>query len=520
MRWLLVVLCSLSVFSGLANADSVNGVRVWKAPDHTRVVFDLSHAAEHKVFQLSNPSRLVIDIPTVDNKAALSDLALAKTPIARIRSGKLSPTGTRFVFDLKENINPRSFPLKKHAGKPDRLVIDLYPENVTTAKTIEKVAEQAKASVQRDIIIVVDAGHGGEDPGAIGPKRIQEKEVVLDIAKRLKTKIDNTKGYKALLTRTGDYYLALSKRRDFARRNRADLFVSIHADAFKTPQARGASVFALSNRGATSETARFLARKENDSDLIGGVGDVSLQGKDQTLASVLLDLSMSATRNSSVDVGGRVLKQMGGIAHLHKKRVEKAGFLVLKSPDVPSILVETGFISNPKEAKRLATKAYREKMATAIFKGIRQYYESTPPAGTYIADKYQPSKNASPTVVNVERAKPKVEKTVEPTRGQDRFKVYRVVRGDTLSQIADDHKMSLREIKSVNGLSSNSIRIGQRLQVKTTQAPREIVHRVVSGETLSGIALRYSTSISAIRKFNNLNSSSIRIGQNLLIPTG
>jgi len=233
------IMCTLLALPINANADSVNGVRVWRAPDHTRVVFDLSHAAEHKIFQLSNPSRLVIDIPSVDNRAALTDLELDKTPVARIRSGKLSPVGTRFVLDLKEGINPRSFPLKKHAGKPDRLVIDLYPATATTAKTIEQVAEAAKTSVQRDIVIVIDAGHGGEDPGAIGPKKIQEKKVVLDIAKRLKNKIDNTRGYKALLTRTGDYYLSLSKRRDFARRHRADLFISIHADAFKTPQATG-----------------------------------------------------------------------------------------------------------------------------------------------------------------------------------------------------------------------------------------------------------------------------------------
>lgn len=499
-------------------ADSVNGVRVWRAPDHTRVVFDLSHAAEHKIFELSNPSRLVIDIPSVDNRAKLNNLPLENTPIARIRSGQLSPVGTRFVLDLKEGISPRSFPLKKFAGKPDRLVIDLYPEATATAKTIKQVSRAANTSVQRDIVVVIDAGHGGEDPGAIGPGKTQEKKVVLDIAKRLKNKIDNVKGYKALLTRTGDYYIALSKRRDFARRNHADLFISIHADAFTSPKPRGASVFTLSNRGATSEMARFLARKENASDLIGGVGDVNLQDKDDVLASVLVDLSMSATRTSSIDVAGHVLTQMGGIAHLHKKHVEKAGFLVLKSPDVPSILVETGFISNPKEEKRLATKAYRDKMAAAILRGVRQYYEGNPPAGTYIAAKYQPSKNEAPVLANVSQPKAPVNETATPVA--TRLETYRVVRGDTLSHIADRYKMSLAEIKSVNKLKSNNIRIGQRLQVKVGVVPKNIVHRVASGDTLSGIALRYSTSINAIRRTNKLSSSSIRIGQNLLIPAG
>ncbi|MEO0443552.1 MAG: N-acetylmuramoyl-L-alanine amidase, partial [Pseudomonadota bacterium] len=318
----------------------------------------------------------------------------------------------------------------------------------------------------------------------------------------LAKKINATQGYKAKLTRTGDYYIPLRKRRNFARKHRADLFVSIHADAFTVPEARGASVFALSLRGATSETARFLAKSENKADLIGGVGDVSLDDKDNLLKGVLVDLSMTATLGSSLDAGQHVLKQMGRMAYLHKKNVEQAGFLVLKSPDVPSILVETGFISNPGEEKKLSTNRYRQKMAYAIFKGIRGHFEKSPPVGTYVA--WQ--QNAS-----------KAEDALAET--------YQVVRGDTLSVIAQRFNLSLSQLKQFNNIKGNTILIGQTLAVKAPPQPLKVeqlvpvVHKVSSGETLSGIALRYSSSVTAIREKNNLRSTSIRIGQRLVIPS-
>jgi N-acetylmuramoyl-L-alanine amidase len=479
--------------TALGLSTNVDGVRLWRAPDHTRVVFDLSGTVDHKIFQLNQPARLVIDITNADNKASLSSVDLTKTSIKRIRSAVRNQNDLRFVFDLNAPIKPRSFFLKRHAGKPPRLVVDLYDQNSVTEKTIDKVAQEASVSLKRDILIVIDAGHGGEDPGAIGPKRVREKNVVLDIAKQLANQVNATKGYTAKLTRTGDYYIPLRKRRDFARKHRADLFVSIHADAFKTPSAKGASVFALSRRGATSETARFLAKKENDADLIGGVGDVSLKDKDTVLRGVLLDLSMTATLNASLDAGHQVLKSMGSIAHLHKHNVEQAGFLVLKSPDVPSILVETGFISNPKEAKRLSTKAYRQKMAGSIFKGVRGYFEKNPPAGTYVAWK----KNG----------------------GLDNdLSRYKVTRGDNLSSIANRFGLSVDQLQKINGLSSSTIRIGQVLKLKE-ETKKSIVHKVASGETLSEIALRYSSSVAAIRKKNKLNGNAIRIGQTLVIPT-
>jgi N-acetylmuramoyl-L-alanine amidase len=495
-------------------AGTVDGLRVWRAPDNTRIVFDLSDAVAHKIFPLKSPARLVIDIENASNKADLSSLNLANTPIKRIRSAKREQHHLRFVLDLKDDVNPRSFVLKQHAGKPNRLVVDLYDKNTVTEKTIERVAALASVSSRRNILVVIDAGHGGEDPGAIGPGRLEEKTVVLDIAKRLAAKIDATPGYKAKLTRTNDYYLALKKRRDFARKHRADLFVSIHADAFKTPYARGASVFALSRRGATSETARFLARQENDADLIGGVGDVSLKDKDEVLKGVLVDLSMSATLSSSLDAGNHILGKMGSFAHLHKKTVEQAGFLVLKSPDVPSILVETGFISNPGEAKKLASPRYRQKMANSIYTGIREFFEKNPPGGTYLAWKQNGSKETGFIAAN---------------SGDQQ--VYTVASGDTLSAISTRFNLSIIELKTFNSLGSNAIYVGQKLVVKkaterqTAQSsavarePSRRLHKVAGGETLSGIALRYESSVAAIRRQNKLNGTSIKIGQQLVIPS-
>lgn len=519
-KGLVLILLVFSVFFGCrVSAATIDGVRVWRAPDHTRVVFDLTGPVNHKIFQLKQPDRLVIDIDNSRNRASLSSVDLHKTPIKRIRSAVREQNDLRYVFDLLPGIKPRSFVLKKHGGKPDRLVIDLYDRAITTQKTINKVAKAASVSTRRDILIVVDAGHGGEDPGAIGPNKTQEKTVVLDIAKKLAAQINHAKGYKAKLTRTGDYYLSLRKRRDFARKQRADLFVSIHADAFKTPQAKGASVFALSRRGASSETARFLARRENDADLIGGVGDVSLNDKDDLLRGVLVDLSMSATMGSSLDAGSHVLKQMGSVARLHKRNVEQAGFLVLKSPDVPSILVETGFISNPTEAKRLSTVAYRKKMASSIFKGIRNYFEKNPPAETYIAWK----QNGSKTKIFAATAPATKQVSMTPKAVAKTTSVYRVKRGDTLSGIALKHRMSLAQLKKINKLDNSTIWVGQKLSVDQVIKPKSkptVVHRVANGDTLSGIAIRYSSSVAAIRKYNKLSSTAIRIGQKLVIPAG
>jgi len=437
---IVLVFFTLLLLGGFANAKpaQVESVRLWRAPDHTRVVLDLSSPVEHKVFPLKKPARVVVDISNTENISSITDLDFEQTPIQQLRFGRRNKNDLRVVLDLSEAVNPRTFFLARHADKPDRLVIDLYDASTKTLKTVDQVVKSVTG--KRDIIVAIDAGHGGEDPGAIGPRKVLEKNVVFKISKQLERMINAETGYKAHMVRTGDYYVGLRKRRDSARSVRADIFISIHADAFKNPQARGASVFALSQRGATSETARFLASSENQADLIGGVGGVDLKEVDDTLASVLVDLSMTATMANSLDVGAKVLKEIGKVNRLHKHQVEQAGFMVLKSPDVPSILVETGFISNPEEARKLNTFSHRKSLATAIFNGVKAYFNDTPPAGTYVAwQKY-----GDPSEAQVE---------------------HTIARGDTLSGIAARYKVSVGQIKTANGLSNSQIRIGQVLKI-------------------------------------------------------
>lgn len=433
-----ILLLTLQVFSvSSAFSGTVNGLRIWRAPDHTRLVFDLSEAVDHKVFPLTNPDRLVIDIENTKLNAETSALDFTSSPITSIRSGVHEKKNLRIVLDLKQAVRPRSFPLASNEQYGDRLVVDLYDRNTETSKTVEDITAENN---RRDIVVAIDAGHGGEDPGAIGPKRIKEKKVVLAISRELKKLFDRTPGYKAVLVRNGDYYIPLRKRTSIAHKKRADMFISIHADAFNKASANGASVFALSRRGATSETARYLAGRENRADLIGGAGSVSLDDKDKMLASVLLDLSMTATLSSSLEVGAEVLKSMGGVARLHKKKVEQAGFVVLKSPDIPSILIETGFISNPKEAKRLASRHYQQKMARAIFQGVSRYFSNNLPVGTLLAaQKAGGSNKASGT--------------------------YVISRGDTLSGIAVRYNVSVKSLLRHNGLKDTRIRVGQRLKI-------------------------------------------------------
>jgi N-acetylmuramoyl-L-alanine amidase len=492
----------------------------------------MSATVKYKLFSLQNPDRLVVDIDGANTKANFARLDVNNTPLKRVRTAARNQHDLRLVFDLRTAIKPRSFLLKPNKGKPHRLVIDLYDKGVVTKKTVSNIgfnnnrkptlspqATARKEPAHRDIIIVVDAGHGGEDPGAIGPRRVKEKVVVLDIAKKLAKRINNKYGYKAILTRDGDYFIPLRKRRDKARLLRADLFVSIHADAFKQAQANGASVYALSRRGATSETARFLAKQENEADLIGGVGDVSLDDKDEVLRGVLVDLSITATVGASLELGKTVLGDMGKLAHLHKKQVEQAGFLVLKSPDVPSILIETGFISNPKEEKLLSSPAYREKMATAIFNGIDRYFYRKPPAGSYVAWKKNGGKEAEKKT-RLANKPPSTSKTLKTQPSSSTTITHKVANGESLSVIGQRYRVSVAKIRNLNKLKSNAIHIGQVLTITEKRKIKTeplVFHKVKNGETLSEIALRYKTSSAVLRKRNKLSSSTIRIGQTLRI---
>nr|WP_245551638.1 N-acetylmuramoyl-L-alanine amidase [Gilvimarinus chinensis] len=421
-------------------ATDVEGVRLWRAPDHTRLVFDLSAPVTHDLFTLDGPERVVIDVSNAQFKADIAKLNLSETPIKSIRYAPRNGSDLRVVLDLSVRVKPDSFFLQRQAGAGDRLVVDLkdvVPSNEGPPPVTVPDVETSK----RDIIVAIDAGHGGEDPGALGPNGLREKDVVLSIAKAIVDKLNAEPGYTAKLIRTGDYYVPLRERRNIARRMQADLFMSIHADAFTKPSARGASVFALSRSGATSEMARFLAQRENESDLIGGVGSVSLEDKDEVLAGVLVDLSMTATLGASLQVGDYVLKSMGQMAHLHKRHVEQAGFAVLKSPDVPSILVETGFISNPTEAKNLGSRNYRVKLASQLVSGVKQYFYQYPPAGSYIA--WQKQNGGGETQ-------------------------YTIGSGDTLSEIAKRFNISVSRLQQHNGLDNHVIKVGQVLRIPTS----------------------------------------------------
>ncbi|MEH6628246.1 MAG: N-acetylmuramoyl-L-alanine amidase [Motiliproteus sp.] len=434
--WVVLLLLAVSVQGQAANIENV---RLWLAPDHTRLVFDLSGPVQHKLFTLSNPNRIVLDVPGASMKAALAGLDLKGSPVTRIRSGKRKGKGLRIVLDLNTKTQPRSFELAPNAKYGHRLVVDLVKADKPKVKTVKNAAVAKKRDERRDIIIAIDAGHGGEDPGAIGPGRLKEKKVVLAISKELSRLLTRERGFNPVLVRSGDYYIPLRERTRNARKKEADLFVSVHADAFKDPRAKGASVWSLSQRGASSEMGRWLAGRENNTDLVGGVGTLSLGDKNDVLAGVLLDMSMTASLSDSREIGGYVLKNLGKVAHLHKKSVQHAGFVVLKSPDVPSILVETGFISNPREARLLKSRNYQLKVAKAIFNGIKAHFYRKPPAMTYLAWK----KNG----------------------GDHPVSRYHVTRGDTLSMIAFRNGVSLRQLRKVNKLKSDSIRVGQVLQI-------------------------------------------------------
>lgn len=435
---------TLSMTAHFVIAD-VDGVRVWQSPTHTRLVFDLSKPHEHKIFTLDSPYRIVVDLAgNARFKPKISDVALTSTLITGLRTGRQKNNDLRMVFHLRADVEPKSSIQPPNKIYPHhRLAIDLFEKNATQVepiKTINTVADKVSYN-KRDIIVAIDAGHGGEDPGAVGYRRTKEKDVVLKISKELARLLKEKPGYTPYLTRTGDYYIPLRERTKKARDANADLFISIHADAFKNSRAHGSSVFVLSERGASSEESRWLAEKENEADLVGGV---SLGDKDDNLVMTLLDLSMTATRGASLNVGKSILDRMGKISRLHKKQVEEAGFMVLKAPDIPALLIETGFISNPGEAKKLATSYYQKKMAREIYNGLTEYFEEHPPEGSFIAWQKNGGFNGSAS---------KVEQR------------YTIKRGDTLSHIAKRFNVSVGEIRRLNGIKNNRIQVGQTLKL-------------------------------------------------------
>lgn len=418
-------------------ANELNGIRLHDAPDSTRVVLDTRMAASYKLFTLERPNRVVIDLQDTVAARAFKTPRFDSQVVKRIRVSPRQRRHFRVVLDLRQAAKPAQFTLKPIKPYGHRLVVDLTPAGRSREPAPAPVRRPGE---KRDVVVAVDAGHGGEDPGAIGPGRVYEKHVVLAIARAVKKNLDAMPGLRAVLIRDGDYYVALRKRTAIARRSgvRADVFVSIHADAFRLASVRGASVYALSQRGASSEMARMLANAENRSDLIGGVGDaaVSLDDKDDELASVLVDMAMDAKMEASITLGEAVLGALSSVAKLHKNRVELAGFVVLKSPDVPSILIESGFLSNPEEARRLASSRHQRRLAAAIADGIRGYLLQHPPPDTHLA-----------------------------TLAENGILRYVIKRGDTLSEIAARNRVSMRRLRALNSIAGDRIHVGQVLLI-------------------------------------------------------
>lgn len=411
--------------SSKSTVVSVKNFRAWPAPDHTRIVFDLSAPVEHTIFRLGKPERLVIDLNNARLSEKLEPFPKKDNQVRQVRSADRGSNGLRIVLDLKRQVRIKSFLLKPNKPYGHRLVVDLT--SIASRQKTRSLTQQQQGGRPREIVIAIDPGHGGEDPGAIGRAGVREKDVVLQIARRLVTEISKVRGFRGELMRTGDYYVSLRDRIERARKARADLFVSIHADAFRDRRVRGSSVYVLSRNGASSEAAKWLADKENASDLVGGV---SLDDKDNLLASVLLDLSQAATLSASGAAGNQVLSELINTGKLHKRQVQRAGFVVLKSPDIPSMLIETGFISNPSEESRLRNAKYQQRLAKAVARGIRRYFEKNAPDGTIVA--------ATRHVVSP---------------------------GETLSHVSQRYDIPLKALRTENELASDAVRVGQVLRI-------------------------------------------------------
>ncbi|MCP4980160.1 MAG: AMIN domain-containing protein [Gammaproteobacteria bacterium] len=368
---------SFALFTGAGPAlakpiRTLTGIRISQsAEDHTRVVFDLTGDIEHGLFTLADPPRVVIDLNDTRKSEAI-DISTKTTNLMRgIRSASKDSGRLRVVIDLQDKVRPRSFVLKPDGKSGHRLVVDLHATNL--GPTPIKTSQQERKQRKKQFVIALDPGHGGRDPGAIGKKGTREKDVALSVAKKMKNIINRTSGYRAILTRNGDRFVTLRNRVKKAREAEADIFISLHADSFHKANVKGASVYALSLRGASSEAARWIAQKENASDLIGGI---SLDDKDDLIASVLLDLSQTATIQDSLELGSDVLSHIGKVSKLNNQKVQQAGFAVLKAPDMPSILIETAFLSNPSEEKKLRNPKHQHKLAKAVFSGIKKHLKN------------------------------------------------------------------------------------------------------------------------------------------------
>jgi len=413
--------------------NSVDSVRVWPSPDKTRVVFDLSDTPDYSYFTLyqQKPYRLVIDFNNTSLKTGLENLGEDSLLVDKIRtSSPKNANSTRIVIELDSKSDANLFTLPANESYKDRLVVDLPGKSIERSGPAKSVSELK----DRRVTVAIDAGHGGDDPGSIGPRGTYEKHVVIRIARALAKLINDDPGMQAYLIRTGDYYVGLNERPQKAWDAKADFFVSIHADAFRTPQPSGGSVWVLSKRRAESEVGRWLENREQQSELLGGVTDIlSKNGHEPYLAETLLDMSMDSSIAGAYTAAKHIIDEMSTITKMHKKTPQAASLAVLKSPDKPSLLVETGFISNPREEQLLTSNAHQQKLARALYNGIRRYFVSNPIDNTYLAN-------------------------------QSNFS-YTVKSGDSLSVLAQRYNTTVKAIKSENKLTSNSLKIGQKLTI-------------------------------------------------------
>ncbi|MFM2483156.1 N-acetylmuramoyl-L-alanine amidase [Celerinatantimonas sp. YJH-8] len=439
--WLLVLFVILLSSTAEAKPNTIDSVRVWSGSGHTRIVLDLSQSPQFSYFRLSNPHRLVIDLAETTNKVALSKVHLRGKLVGKLRrSTPPKPQDYRLVIELAQRVKPAIFPLPAAGKYGPRLVIDLpdsspAPNRATPVQKKAIKDGQKLAQSLRPIIIAIDAGHGGKDTGAIGPDRIYEKNVTLPIAKRLAKLVNSEPGLKAVLIRSGDYFVPLDKRSELARESKADMLISIHADGFISPTPRGASVWVLSERRASREVNRWLDQSSQPSELLGGAGEVlKSNSSDQYLAHALLDMSMDHSMSSGYQIASDIVNRLKRVTMMHKSEPQHASLAVLKAPDIPSMLVETGFITNPSEEKLLNTAQHQQLLANAIFMGVRTYYRQHPPLGTWYANQYKQMK-------------------------------YTVKSGDSLSLIAIRYGISVEAIKQSNKLSSSTLTVGQTLVI-------------------------------------------------------
>ncbi len=417
---------AVSAVPGLTSAAAagarVQDIRLSKNKGYVRLVFDLDGIADHSIFALHNPERVVLDIKKIRMPHGMVDQVQANSLIRSIRSGVRNDKDLRVVFDLSKEVSPRSFILAPSGASGHRLVIDLRDK--------KGKSEKIKTTSKRDVIIAIDAGHGGKDPGATGRSGTHEKIVTLQIAKRLEKDINAQRGMKAVLVRKNDRYMRLRDRIHKARDKHADMMISLHADSFPDPRARGSSIYALSVDGASSETARMLAEKENAADIL--FGDVNLAVDDQMVKEVLFDLSLTGTIESSLDIGDEILGQLKAVNRVHKKKVQQAGFAVLKAPNIPSVLLETAFISNPREERNLRSASHQKKVSKAIMRGVNKYFSRKAPPGTWLAS----------SVCE-----------------------YTVCNGDNIASIANNHSVDESDLRTRNGLYADNLLAGQVIKI-------------------------------------------------------